>query len=124
MKIERVGHGIVVLHVNIHITCGYTGGFIFGYYSQTCEVYSPSDDKSFVTQPINLTRSFHGCCAHKGTAYVCGGKNVEASTCCEKHESKEGEWRFVASMNVGRECFVVVLCGNHIWAFCGRNVEG
>ena len=73
---------------------------------------------------MNCTRSFHGCCAHKGKIYVCGGKNRRSSSCCERLDSKEGEWQFVASMNVGRVDFVVVSCGNLIWTFGGLNVEG
>ena len=121
LKFERIGHGIAMLNGNIHIA----GGCVLGLIGvNSCKMYSPSVDKATMTSPMNFKRWFHGCCTNKRKIYVCGGKNVEASTCCERLESKEGEWRFVASMNVGRECFVVVLCGNHIWAFCGRNVEG
>ena len=118
MKGKGSGFSIAVLNGKIHITGGIIGS------SNSCEVYSPSDDKSTLTSPMNCKRFYHGCCAQNGKIYVCGGKNGKASVCCEILESKEGSWRFVASMNVGRKDLVVVSCGNYIWAFGGRKDEG
>ena len=115
MQIKRAGHGVAVLNGNIHITGGFDAGKIF----KSCEMYSPSNDKSVLIKPMNFKRSMHGCCAHKGKVYVCGGKDGFASDCCERLETNEGKWRFIASMNVERISFAAVSCGEHIWVFGG-----
>merc|ERR1739838_1061913 len=121
LNVGQAHHGVAVLNGNIHITGGWGGGNIC---HSTCEVYSPSDNKSTISTPMNCKRSFHGCCAHAGKIYVCGGKDRDASTCCEVLETTEGKWRFIANMNVARKWFVVVSCNEKLWVFGGENDEG
>ena len=65
---KRTEFSIAVLHGNIHITGGLFGP------TNSCKVYSPSDDKSTMTSPMNWKRWYHCCCAKNGKIYVCGGK--------------------------------------------------
>ena len=84
-------------------------------------VYSPDDNNSSTVMPaMNHNRAAHGCCAHAGNLFVCGGKNGFSSTCCEKLIIKEDKWMFVAEMNEARRNFQAVSCGNLIWAIGGR----
>ena len=117
---KRVAHGVAVLNGNVHVTGGYDDSNVV----DSCEMYSPSDDKSTRTSAMNFKRSNHGCCVHKGKIYVCGGKDAFASSCCERLETVEGKWRFKASMNVVRVSFAVVSCGKFMWAFGGWNDGG
>merc|ERR1739838_1260373 len=121
LNVGRANHGVAVLNGNIHITGGWNS---VGVCNSTCEVYSPSDNKSTISTPMNCERVHHGCCAHAGKVYVCGGKDRDASTCCEVFETTEGKWRFIANMNVARESFVVVSCGEKIWSFGGLSDKG
>ena len=120
LSVARVGHGVAVLNSNIHITGGFAGVVC----QSSSEVFSFSDNKSTISEPMKCSRSFHGCCAHAGKLYVCGGKNARSSTCCEVLETTEGKWRFIANMNVARDMFEVVSCGEMIWAFGGENDKG
>ena len=91
--------------------------------SNSYELYSPSSGKSVLIQPIKFKRLDHRCCAHKGKIYVCGGKDEYDSSCCERLETSEGKWRFIANMNVQRKALAVVSCGEYLWAFGGSNHE-
>ena len=73
---------------------------------------------------MNFNRANHGCCAHVGQLFVCGGKDCEASTCCEKLNLSEGVWKFVAEMKVARYCFHVISRGKFIWALGGQGYDG
>ena len=117
MQIKRAFPGVAVLNGNVHIT----GGFDDEQDFNSCELYSPSNGKSILINPMNFKRSGHGCCTHKGKIYVCGGKDGFPSSCCERLETSEKKWRFIASMNDQRRSFAVVSCGEYIWAFGGRD---
>ena len=73
---------------------------------------------------MNFNRANHGCSAHVSQLFVCGGKDNEASTCCEKLNLSEGVWKFVAEMNVARKCFHLISLGKFIWALGGRGGDG
>ena len=88
------------------------------------ECYSPNDEKQTLVSPMKFNRANHGCCSHVGQLFVCGGKDNEASTCCEKLNLSKGVWKFVADMNVARKCFRVISCGKFMWAFGGEGIDG
>ena len=119
MQIKRICHGVAVLNGKIHITGGYDGEIQLN----SCELYSSSNSKPVLVTPMNFKRSEHGYCAHKGKLYVCGGKDGLSSSCCERLETSEGKWRFIANMNVQRKALAVVSCGEYLWAFGGSNHE-
>ena len=73
---------------------------------------------------MNFARNYHGCCSHAGHLFVCGGKDGEPSTCCEKFIIKEDKWIFIAEMNEARKYFQVVTCGKHVRVIGGEGING
>ena len=87
-------------------------------------VYLFKDNNTTLMAPMNSRRFFHGCCSYAGHLFVCGGKDGEPSTCCEKLIIKDNKWIFVAEMNEARRSFQVVACGKHVWAIGGSGLNG
>ena len=85
---------------------------------------STDDNKSSSVVPMKYSRMCHGCCAHAGALFVCGGKDGKPSAFCEKLIIKDNKWKFVAKMNVAKFHFQVVSCGKVILAISGRNSSG
>ena len=72
---------------------------------------------------MQFTRGYHGYCSHAGHLFVCGGKDVLPSTCCEKLIIKEDKWIFIAEMNEARSDFQVVTCGKYVWVIGGKGTN-
>jgi len=113
-------YGLAVINGKIYGA----GGYLHCLCTNEVSVYSLDDNKSSLVAPMNFRRVGHGCCAHAGALYVCGGKDGKPSNCCEKLIIKDDKWKFVAKMNIARINFQVVSCGKLIWAIGGGNFNG
>ena len=69
---------------------------------------------------MSYSRCCHRCCGHAGGLLVCGGKDGLASTCCEKFNINDKEWKLVAELTEARIYFQIVSSWTFIWAIGGR----